>query len=48
MSESSKEQGGDDVEEMTFGEKVWEQVSTLGLAILGLLGVRRPRGFATP
>ena len=33
-------EGGDEPREMTFGEKVWEQVSTLGLAILIALAIR--------
>lgn len=43
MSESSVEKNStsdDEYREMTFGEKVWEQVSTLGLAILIALAIR--------
>ncbi|MEE3331915.1 MAG: signal peptidase I [Myxococcota bacterium] len=44
MTESNAENVSDDKDEeqreMTFGEKVWEQVSTLGLAILIALAIR--------
>jgi signal peptidase I len=43
VSESSVEKNStsdDEYREMTFGEKVWEQVSTLGLAILIALAIR--------
>ena len=44
MSESSAdnaaEAAANQAEEMTFGEKVWEQVSTLGLAIIIALAIR--------
>ena len=39
-SDAPVEEGGEEFQEPTLGEKVWEQVSTLGLAVLIALAIR--------
>ena len=40
-SDAPVEEGGEEFQEPTLGEKVWEQVSTLGLAVLIALATCR-------